>query len=351
MAGKEKAMPPKGFICKLERTGWQVPWDHFDNCVASRGRPGFPPWLARMTARGLQEDIRHAGIALTATRVMGCPRAALIAFTQDYWVDPRKRAAADRGTALHAEAARWLDPEVWYSEGSDPMRLVCHGFLFPQLVERLGVDDKWVFPQGLPVSTRIDALRRDLREMVNWKFGKDWAVRWRSKTGQAKPDHEVQANIERLLLAQQPWAQAAGLDPETILMTIWDHSMGMLENEGPAALVARKMDESQILAHVPGTSKEHPALYSVEEILEMWVLMQRGWEAAKDSGPAEMERLCAAVPCPGETQYGGKGCSGYCDVHEVSGRLMRKYGRPEALVPAAATEAAEEPVEEEEAAS
>ena len=165
-------MPLKGFICPIERT--EVPFDHFDHCTARQGRAAFPPWAGHQMARQSIEDVRHSGIGLTATGIMGCPRQRFLAMTQDYYVDPTWSFAAARGTALHATAAKHLDPETWYSEGSDPMRMVLIGRLWKGAFEE---DGDMVTADGVKVSAMVDGIRRDMTEIIDWKFPKDWSVR------------------------------------------------------------------------------------------------------------------------------------------------------------------------------
>lgn len=314
-------MPLKGFICPISRQ--KVGFDHFDTCTDGRNkRAAFPPWQARYIALGAIEDVRHSTFDLTATRCLSCPRKDLIAVTQDYYIDPNKRGAMVRGTALHEVAARNLDPAVWYNEETGPFGLACPGYLFPQLVAELGTDELGIVTAaGVRLSAKLDAVRKDWTEIVNWKFPKDWSVQFRPKTGIAKDDAVAQVNIERLLLAQQQWAIDGGYSMSTVNMTIWDHALG--RDEGPTALMVPHATEEEILAHKPGGGE-----WTVADIVSTRVKLQREYEKVKGD-PLAVERLCADAPCCGKGKmFGGKAHSDYCDVNTISDTLERKYGAP-----------------------
>ena len=315
-------MPIKGFICPLERT--EVDFDHFDHCTALRGRPAFPPWAASQMARKVIEDVRHSGIELTATGTMGCPRQRFINMTQDFHIDPTWRFGAERGTALHSTAARYLSKEVWYSEATDPMRMDLRGRLWPGQFEE---DGDVCTADGVRVSGLVDAIRRDMSEIADWKFPKDWSVRFRNKDGTAKPEHRVQLNIARCLLAQQQWAIDEGYDPDNVLLTIWDHALG--STDGPSPMDAAHMDPMDMLDMKTGPDSE----YLIGEVIEQTLRDYVEWKALQEAKASkeEIEKYCASIPCMGEAKFRGQGCAKYCDCRTESARLMRKYGRPEDL--------------------
>lgn len=303
-------MPPVGFRCPLERI--TVGWDHFEHCTALRGRPAFPPWLARMIAERAIGDVRHAARELTATGCMSCPRQNAIARELPMYIDPAESVAAARGTALHETAARWLDPAYWYSEGNDPMRLQVHGRLFAGIYG----------PDGIAISAQVDAIRRDMREIVDWKFPKDWSVRYRRNLGgKARPEYAVQLNIARLLLAQQDWAIAEGYDPANVMLTIWDHALG--DREGPEPLDAPLLTEQEILDTTP-----YGDYYTVSDIVSATL---DAHERLATVEPAAVEQAIALIPLIGEQMMGGQKCTAYCGVNTVCDRLVRQYGRPDVV--------------------
>jgi hypothetical protein len=302
-------MPIIGFKCPQHRG--QFPFDHFETCDARKhraqgreeSRPAFLPWLARAEALKIQGDVRHATLALTATRTMGCPREDYLKHCFDYYVDPEKRVSATKGTVMHDRMGAYLDPELWYSETTDPVRMTLAGRLFNR-----------------DVSMQADVLHKSLRELIDGKFPNDFQVKWRGSA--AKVEHAVQLNIGRLLLAQQKWAIDEGYDADKIMLTVWDHACGV-GKDGPKPLPALHMTEAEMLAAKPfgGTT-------TIEEILE-----QRDWMVAQHKEQADVteakEKTAASLPLVGETMMNGKKCTNYCDVADICGHLVRKYGRPE----------------------
>lgn len=315
-------MPQVGFICPIERT--EVPFDHFDHCTAKGGRSAFPPWAGSQMAAGVLGDVRHSGIAITATGIMGCPRQRFLNMTQDYYVDPTWSFAAARGTALHSTAARHLNPEVWYSEATDPVRMELIGRLWKGQFEQ---DGDLVTADGVRVSALTDGIRRDMTEILDWKFPKDWSVRYRNKDGTAKPEHKVQLNEARLLLAQQEWAIKSGYDPDNVMLTLWDHALGA--TDGPMALSAAHMSDMDMLDMSTGPDSE----YQIGEVIEQSIKDYRWWLGEQESKTKEkVEEYAASIPCMGEAKFRGTGCQKYCACRSVSAKLMRKYGRPEEMV-------------------
>lgn len=310
-------MPVKGFICPIERT--EVDFDHFDVCTAHHGRPAFPPWAASQMARNVMEDIRHSGIGLTATGTMGCPRQRFISMTQDYHIDPTWRFAAERGTALHKSAAQALNKDVWYSEANDPMRLVLNGRLWPGEFDE---DGDVVTAEGVRVSAMVDAIRRSLTEIADWKFPKDWSVRYRNKDGTCKPEHRVQLNIARLLLAQQDWAIKDGYDPGNVMLTIWDHAIG--STDGPVPQDAAHMSDLDMLDLDTGPDSE----FKIGDVITQTIEDSLAWKSGDLRTKEQIEKYAASIPCMAEAKYRGQGCQRYCDCSQVSAKLMRKYGRP-----------------------
>lgn len=297
-----------GFKCPIERT--DVPFNHFDSCTANRGRPAYPPWLAAVVARKAQEDVRHAKLDLTATRCTNCPRQTYIETQFNYYVDPVRRAAMDRGTVMHEAAIPYFDDNWWITEVNDPVRTTLEGILF-----------------GVRITMKADVIRRDLKEIVDLKFPKDWSVAMRSKDGgTARPEYAIQLNIARLLLAQQSWAIAVGYDPSAVLLTIWDHGLG--KSEGPEPMNAPHMTEEQMLAVMPWGGAT-----TVREIIEthLWMIEEHARTGADVAGvgSAQREGVAARLPLYGETMMRGDKCMKYCDVAPLCNGLVRKYGRPE----------------------
>lgn len=297
-------MPTTKFKCPLERI--EVEFDHFESCTARKGRPAFPPWMAKLHATKQANDVRHSTLDLTATRTMGCPRQTYLEVMFEHVIDPAKLALRLRGTAMHEIAEKYWDKEYWLTEKSDPVRMTIPGTL-----------------GGYTVSMLCDVLRKDLKEIVDMKFPMDFSVRYRKDT--AKLEASIQLNLARLFLGEQEWAKGEGYDPDDVLLTIWDHAIGY--DAGPVALAAPHMTEDRILGSRPFGGE-----FTVGQILEVhaWMHAQqlKNEEAGKDTVEAR-ERLAASLPLVGVTMMNNKKCPQYCDMEKMCSELVRKYGEPD----------------------
>ena len=299
-------MPIVGWICPIERT--EVPFNHFDTCVARSGRPAFNPTLARIMTRKIVGDVRHAGLQLTATRTYGCPRATFLDVAYDYYVDPTRLVAMARGTILHGVFAREADEALWYTESNDAVRMNLHGTVF-----------------GHEIDLMCDAVRRDLGEVVDFKFPLDWSVRYREQQhGRCKIEHQIQLNLARIVLGQQEWARREGYDPGNVLLTCWDFALGQGGRGGPEPLVAAHMTEEEMEAVRPFGGE-----WTVADIVANHVAML---EAARSRelprAGTEQDEFAASLPLVGETQMGSSKCTKYCELEPLCSNLVRRFGRP-----------------------
>jgi len=265
--------------------------------------PAYSPFLARLAAEKIAGDIRHTTLDLTATGIQDCPRRIYLDRTVDYWLDPSRSAAMHRGTALHSVMARTLDPAIWSTEATDPVRHDLRGDI-----------------GGYQVSALADFWKRDLSLIGDGKFPKDWSVKFRGKDAKARLEHSIQLNIERHLMAQQPWAIDAGYDPATVKLTVWDHGIGA--TEGPLMQEAAHMTVDEILSARPWgaatTVADHMAMLT----------QVRAEDGKLEPGDVEgRERLAAAIPLVGQPMFSGKKCDG-CDLRNECDALVRKYGAP-----------------------
>jgi len=295
-------MPIRGWICGPSRL--KVGFDHFDSCDhGPRDRPAASPFLARLAATKIAEDVRHQGLDLTATGMMDCPRRIYLERTTDYWIDPNKSAVMTRGTALHAQMAETLDPAVWSTERRDPVRHDLRGEL-----------------HGFKVSALADAWRLDLSEIVDAKFPKDWSVKYRSKDGKAKSEVTAQLNIERHLMAQQPWAVKAGYHVDAVKLTVWDHGIGA--TEGPLAQECELLSVEQVFAIRPWGSA-----MTIADQAGLLVQVRTEHEKLAPGDVDGQARLAASIPLVGQPMFNGSKC-GSCDVRERCDELVRMFGVP-----------------------
>ncbi len=314
-------MPIVGFICPDSRD--QVPFDHFETCTHGvGGRPSFNPTFARIMARKITEDVRHTGLKLTITRVMGCPRQTYIETQYNQYVDPSGMCAAARGTALHGIFAAAADPDYWITEASDPVRLNLKGKLF-----------------GVELDMLVDVLRRDLREIVDYKFPLDFSVRYRGtipkpewlaasipdpatrakiKAGMPKIEYIVQLNAARILLGQQEWAVREGYDPEAPMLTSWDFALGQGGKGGPAALQAPYLTEEEMLGVHP-----YGGAASIADNIETWMEM-----LARHAENPPRDEHAASLPLAGQSMMRGDKCTLYCESEPICSGLVRRFGRP-----------------------
>jgi len=300
-------VPIVGWICPIHRD--EVSFDHFDTCNALQGRAAYSPWLARFAAEKILKDTRHLSLDLTATRVLGCPRATYLQTQFSYHVDPSKRALMDRGTALHGVAATMMG-DRWGTEHTDLVRMTLVGKLF-----------------GHDISAAADAIRKDLGEIVDHKFPSDFSVQYRKKkqgrlrlSDKVGGNYVAQLNIERLLLAQQPWAVEAGYDPGNVLLTVWDHATG--SNDPPEPLAVDHVEEDELASFHPSGGDA-----TVVDIVEELTFAKQQ-EVVPAQTIVEKEQRAASLLLVGETQMDGKKCASYCDVEPACTKLLRKYGRP-----------------------
>ena len=296
-------MACKGWICPMERT--KVPWDHFEECTARAGYPAFDPTMARFFAKKQEEydkrkvEDERSGFGPSATRLLGCPRAAVIEREMDWWINPANSAMMIRGSMQHEKWEQETDEEQWTSER--------------RFTGKLG---------GKDVVVVVDAHRKDWSEILDRKFPNDFSVRFRGT--EAKPDHRVQLNIARLLIAQDEEAIKEGYDPDRVKLTLWDYGIG--QGDPPKALTVKHMTEAQVLQHHGGSTGKNTAKYTVENNLELLA-----WAEEQKRNGVEGETIAASLPMVGETQFNGDKCTKYCGVERECSSLVKKFGYPEAV--------------------
>lgn len=293
-------MPLTKWIHPLTRK--EVELDHFDTDRSYNGRPAANPWVCRAAAVNARNDTRHAGLDLTATRTMGCPRQVYLETQFPFSLDPSKLDLRVRGTINHNGAEQWFNPDVFMTEVTDR--------------------DKMTIPVtigGYELTMLADVIRKDMTEIIDMKFPNDFSLRFRKE--QAKADHEVQLNLARLGLATQQWALDAGYDPDKVMLTVWDHACG--PSEGSKALRARHMTEQQVLDHKAGGG-----VHTIEEILAAYAWMQDAHKEC-DGSDAGKRKVAGQLPLLGETMYNNKKCMMYCDMQKMCEQLVVEFGRPQ----------------------
>lgn len=303
-------MPQVGWICPRSRA--KVGWDHFERecgqagqlCQHASGRPAFSRFLARFARIKQERDVRHHGLDLTGTGTMRCPRQWFLERMYPWHGDPKLMTAPTRGTALHTVVTGpdGLDPQIWSTEATDPVRHDLRGVLF-----------------GVAITALADAWKRDYSEIVDSKFPKDWNVRYRHPVN-ASPENAVQLNIERLLLDQQPWARAEGYNAATVKLTVMSHDCG--SNEGAIEQMAPHMSEQEIAAYHPFDS-----MLSIADHVALVTQVQQEHAKLQPGDVDGVAKLAASIPLVGEPMFNKKGCD-ICPVREKCDELVRRYGKP-----------------------
>lgn len=190
-------------------------------------------------------DERHSGTNITITMGMGCPREVLINRLLDTHPDPQKMWAMHRGTWLHEQIGLAQGTqEDWWSEESAPEHCVYTGTL-----------------AGIHMSCKVDALKKDFSELMDWKFRRDGAERYVDVNRTAKIEDACQVNMARMLIEQ-----CTGQDLSHMKMYIWVMSGECIRTEAPL------MNWEQIKAVHPGGSE-----YTIGEIFVMLDKAMHTW--------------------------------------------------------------------------
>ena len=332
-------MPLAGWLHPI--TSERVPLDYFDYDTSCDGRAAYSPALARFSALKEHRDERHRTLNVTTTRCLGCPRQTFISTLFPYYLDPRKRAGLrDRSSLLHEGLARYWNPDVFFAEGAD--YTVVKGVLF-----------------GVEISTQIDCLKyaRDpethadpnvpprIIEIADNKFGRDRSAYYRDKprpgelaAGKAKFDYQLQLNIMRLILAQQPWAVQGGFDADNVLLTVYDYGEDRGDGLG-MPLKCEHMNEQQIAAAKPAIRQPwedkfdqhaYDAGATVAQIVHDHAWAQHRYSQIPEAlrrERAQVEQAVTQMRLIGQLgMFNGQMCDKYCDVKEECDALVRKYG-------------------------
>lgn len=241
-------------------------------------------------------DKRHSGTNITITMGMGCPREVLINRLLDTYPDPQKIWAMHRGTWLHEQVGLAQGTlEDWWTEESAPEHCIYTG--------QLG---------GITMSCKIDAVKKDFSELLDWKFRKDGAEKFVDVNRVAKPEDACQLNMARMLMEQ-----CLGRDLSDMKMYIWVMSGECMRTEAPL------MSWAQICAVHPGGSE-----HTIGEIFEMLRAAMAKWtEEAELEGTtpdqismASRLAIINTLPQVGKSQFVNRRnpsickCTMYCPV-------------------------------------
>jgi len=205
--------------------------------------------------------------------------------------DPSKMWKMQRGTWLHEMVGLSLgENNDWWTEEVDEGRCVYEGELF-----------------GVPMSCKIDAMKKDYSVLMDWKFRADGAERWIDPQRNARIEDSAQLNMARMLIGQQ-----TKRDTSEMSMYVW-----VMAGETVRTSV-QHMSEGQIGAVRPGGGE-----YTVEQIFTLLSGAMNDWQALdEDAADEEKHKIVAALPMVGKGMFKSKRnkvqcmCTHYCEVQE-----------------------------------
>lgn len=285
-------MPITSLWCPC--VGGQVPLDHYNT-----GKCPMPPapigWLCGVV-KAAMGDTLHCDGAMTPTRLTACPRAVLIADYEDTYLDTRSHDSMMNGTIVH-EFIRANAPEgMYYPETQFPVE----GHPAPMFL-------------GVPIRGRIDLLHADMLTIEDIKTKGEYPAKKMLGKLQTEDEDTSQVNLYRLAVQQMFDVDARNLG----VWVGWRASArplpDRLDPSDARGVAAAKPAWFKVPAPVRNEAwiasvKPWGGRYTVGEIFDMY-----GWyRKARAGGTAHVEAL-AQVPMVGETMFGGKKCSLYCD--------------------------------------
>lgn len=256
----------------------------------------MPEAVLRAMLNKEASDKRHSGTNITITMGMGCPREVLINRLMDTHPDPQKMWAMHRGTWLHEQIGLAHGTlEGWWSEESSPEHCVYSGTL-----------------GGITLSCKVDALKQDFTELMDWKFRRDGAERYVDINRIAKPEDACQVNMARMLIEQ-----CTGQDLSHMKMYVWVMSGECIRTEAPL------MNWEQIKMVHPGGSE-----HTIGDIFKMLQGAMSMWtQFAADEGaiPEHISTkarhdIIKSLPLVGKSQFVNRKnpsickCTMYCPV-------------------------------------
>lgn len=293
-------MKPVAYYCPC--VNGPVPLDHWSRLQCTD--PPMPlGWILSLT-KERQADTDHSGGAITATRLLTCPRQTLI---EDFieplpddptWglvFDPRRMNSAHFGTTIHAEIAA-NTPGGGYKE----VRFPLPGAELPELDFGGGVTCR--------LSGRIDYLHPDTIVLEDYKIHSEGKQRTEWNKKYVAPEIRAQFGIYK------PLVEASVKDANVTHALVWHGAMTSANNEAPPWF---KTPVSPMTLTEIGSLRPYGAKQTVREIIRMyqWAL----GEIAKIAAPrhsrewyAAFDALLTHVPMVGESMFRGTKCASYC---------------------------------------
>lgn len=266
--------------------GGEVALDHYQN-GACTGAPAPLPWLLGIL-HNLTSDTRHAGNAMTATRLATCPRR--IAIDDNFPVpslDLIRYNSIAFGWSAHAFMEKFAPP----------------GFLTE--VPLAGVLFKGTEFE-VAVSGSADVIRPGILLLEDYKVTSEWSQQFRTKNPhEPHPEWDVQASAYNLLAPPEWKATRAAF---------WSGSIVSKRSKSKPWIeipVRLDMTEREILEYKPDGG-----IYSVADYLKQ----RQAFVAALAAGKTAAEAI-GVLPLAGTT--GEEWVCDYCTVNHICPRLAR----------------------------
>ncbi len=281
--------------------GWRSPIDgHIHDIKDFEGLgKQIPEPILRAIVHKMDTDVRHSGDSITITSGLSCPRKMLIYRMLPVTPDPMKMWAMQRGTWLHECVGLSLgENDAWWTEEVAPEACIFDGELF-----------------GVPMSCKLDALKKDYSTLVDWKFRNDWSAKYMDPSGLAKEEDCAQLNMARMLIEQR-----TGKDLSDMQMYVW-----VLMSSDIKRTRVPFMTKEAVARVRPGGGK-----HSIQEIFVELDKAMRAWQGAAEEQGVELQaveqgmlqKIISCVPMVGQEMYKNKRnpsrcmCTAYCEVQE-----------------------------------
>ena len=268
------------------------------------GMTRTPLPIVKSMIRKDELDVRHSGPNITVTAGIGCPRQWAVSRLKDCFFEPDKAWAMQRGTWCHEHASYAMESLVddngerlFYSEEADHNKCVFHGEIF-----------------GIKMSCLVDAYRRDLSEVWDFKFRSPFGARWIDPEGRADEKDIAQMNMIRLLMEQN-----TGEDLSRMGMTVWVDAGGWYKTWCP--VVSEEALGDMRLAGAKQTLREH--FQQLQSVCDIWDEYCDGAAVPRGTLPSTVDanEWIRALPMEGENMFknrsGGNACRNYCQYKDM----------------------------------
>lgn len=251
-------------------------------------------------------DTRHKGPRLTVTAGSGCARKLAIDRMLSVYVDPAKCWSKLRGTWLHEQASYAMSmlrtsdgSPVYLTEEVDPYKCEYRGEIF-----------------GKEISCKIDCLKADYSELVDFKFRRPGASNFLTTDlngnlvavdSRGPTTDAAQLNMNRMLIEQ-----TIGKSLPELQMIVW------LESDGWHRVVVPRLSMDAVGSIKPGsgsyTIKDN--FNTINETFGKW--SARGGEEATIE---ERKEIIRELPMAGlemfKNKKGGNMCVSYCEFKDA----------------------------------